>query len=369
MILENTLSRYFNLEMNGRLIEVNRAFHGLYSILSLLKQKKGGSKVLYSTTTCASPVYAASYAGLEPVFADISAKDFLMDEEETLRLIESYKDELVAIVYIYVFGHTSEAVFRIKDKCKQYGIYFIEDLAQALGSSINGIPTGLIGDFAVLSFGHSKQIDAKRGGVIINNSPDVLSNKDIQESLDSLQLAIPSQELSNSYGTNFYANRKKALANDADFALYSDFIKTYKDLYFSYGEVNWELINNKIEVYLQSDATQIRNSIAEQYRKGLKNLSEHIYCPAICDGYSVYRYTIVLKGDTDLEDFSEYLRKNGVNCSNLYIPINRFYGDKGCPHALDFAHRCVNLWVEPTIATDDYINNTIQLITKYYGRE
>lgn len=367
MILDKTLSRYFNRDMNGRLIEVNRAFHGLYSILSLLKKKKGGSKVLYSTTTCASPVYAASYAGLEPVFTDISPKDYLMDENETLSLIEKHKNDLVAVVYIYVFGHTSDSVLKIKDKCKQYGIFLIEDLAQSFGSSVEGIPTGLIGDYAVLSFGHTKHIDAKRGGVIVNNRQDVISNKELKDSLDSLQLEIPSPELSNSYGTNFYANRKRALANDEDFALYKDFISTYKDLYFSEGPVNWELIQEKIEYYLDQRSTEKRNKIAKEYYNRLKPLSEYVYCPEIKEGYSVYRYTIMLKDDTDLEDFSECLRQNGVNCSNLYIPINRFYGETGCPHANSFAHKCVNLWVEPTIATEDYINNTIHQIMKYYG--
>ncbi len=367
MFLDNVLSRYFGQDMDGRLIEVNRAFHGLYSILSLLKQKKGGSKVLYSTTTCASPVYAASYAGLEPLFADISPKDFLMDEKETLDLIDKYKDDLVAVVYIYVFGHASDSVLRIKGKCKQYGIYLIEDLAQSFGSLVEGIPTGLIGDFAVLSFGHTKHIDCKRGGVIVNNRQDVISNKELKESLESLQLVIPSQELSNSYGTNFYANRKKALANKDDFALYKDFITVFKDLYFSYGDVNWGLIQEKIETYLDNNITETRNKIAKEYHDRLAPLDKFIYCPEIEEGYSVYRYTIVLKDDTDLEDFSEYLRQNGVNCSNLYIPINRFYGDTGCPQANAFAHKCVNLWVEPSIATEDYINNTIHQIMKYYG--
>lgn len=367
MILDNVLSRYFGQDMDGRLIEVNRAFHGLYSILSLLKLKKGGSKVLYSTTTCASPVYAASYAGLNPLFADISPKDFLMDENETLDLIDKYKDDLVAVVYIYVFGHTSDAIFRIKTKCEQYGIYLIEDLAQAFGSSVNGIPTGLIGDFAVLSFGHSKQIDAKRGGVVVNNASNVLSNKEIQDHLEGLQLVVPSPELSNSYGTNFYANRKKALAHDEDFALYKGFITVYMDLYFSYGDVNWRLIQEKIESYLANRITEKRNKIAKDYHDRLAPLDKFIYCPEIEEGYSIYRYTIVLKENTDLEDFSEYLRKNGVNCSNLYIPINRFYGDTGCFNANSFAHKCVNLWVDPPIATEDYINNTIQQITNYYG--
>lgn len=366
--MEKLLSKYYKQDLSKKLIRVNRAFLGIYAILSLLKHKKKGTKVLYSTTTCASPVYASSYAGLTPVFADISTEDFLMDEENTVALIEQYKDELLAVVYIYIYGHTSPSVFRIREKCKQYGIFLIEDLAQAFGSSVEGTSTGLIGDFAVLSFGHTKQIDVKRGGVIINNVPDYISNEEITKELNSITLATPPQELSSQYGTSFYANRRKALSNDQDFALYADFINTYKDLYFSYAPVDWNLIRIKMEAYFKDNMTEKRNLIGKKYKEGLSQFSEHIYCPEVKDGYSEYRYTIVLKDNTNLEEFSEFLRKNGINCSNLYIPINRFYGDKGCPKANDFAHRCVNLWVEPSIATDDYIYNTIKQIASYYEK-
>lgn len=365
--MEKLLSQYFRQDVSGRIIKVNRAFLGIYAILSVLKREKGGTKVLYSTTTCASPVYASSYAGLKPVFADISQEDFLMDEENTLALIEQYKEDLLAVVYIYIYGHTSPSVLKIREKCKQYGIYLIEDLAQAFGSSVNGEITGLIGDFSVLSFGHTKHIDAKRGGVILNNST-VVSNKEICEELNKISLATPSQELSSHYGESFYANRRKALADEKDFALYANFINTYKDLYFSYAPVNWELIEEKLKAYLAGGVTEQRNTIAKKYKEGLLKLSDRIYCPEVKEGYSEYRYTIVLKDNTSLEDFSEYLRHNGVNCSNLYIPINRFYGEKGCPKAFYFAHRCVNLWVEPSIATDDYINNTIKQIASYYEK-
>jgi len=368
MKMEKLLSQYFRRDLTGRIIKVNRAFLGIYAILSALKKKKTGTKVLYSTTTCASPVYASSYAGLTPVFADISKSDFLMDEADTFSLIEKYKDDLLAVVYIYIYGHTSTSIFKIREKCKQYGIYLIEDLAQAFGSSVDGTPTGILGDFSVMSFGHTKQIDVKRGGIIINNALQKISNEEIMSELDGIDLVTPLQELSGQYGASFYVNRRKALANDEDFSLYSDFINIYKNLYFSYAPVNWELIEEKLKDYLDKGITEQRNTIARKYKEGLSKLSDRIYCPDIRDSYSEYRYTIVLKDNTNLEEFSEYLRQNGVNCSNLYIPINRFYGEKGCPNALSFAQRCVNLWVDPLIATDEYIENTIKQITSYYEK-
>jgi predicted house-cleaning NTP pyrophosphatase (Maf/HAM1 superfamily) len=55
--------------------------------LEILKKLKGvRKKVLYTSTTCHSPVLAASYAGLEPVFVDISLTDFLMEFQNLFHL-------------------------------------------------------------------------------------------------------------------------------------------------------------------------------------------------------------------------------------------------------------------------------------------
>ncbi|MFE3188006.1 DegT/DnrJ/EryC1/StrS family aminotransferase [Nocardia sp. NPDC059240] len=47
----------------------------------------------------------------------------------------------------------------------------IEDCAAALGSSIDGLRTGTMGDLAVISFGPGKRIDAGEGGVLLVRDP------------------------------------------------------------------------------------------------------------------------------------------------------------------------------------------------------
>ncbi|ABL80547.1 MULTISPECIES: DegT/DnrJ/EryC1/StrS family aminotransferase [unclassified Nocardioides] len=52
------------------------------------------------------------------------------------------------------------------------GIPVIEDCATALGTLLRGSPVGAIGDFAVLSFGPGKSLDAGEGGALLVNSDE-----------------------------------------------------------------------------------------------------------------------------------------------------------------------------------------------------
>jgi hypothetical protein len=53
------------------------------------------------------------------------------------------------------------------------GLPVIEDCAQALGSSLDGAPTGTLGDIAVFSFGPGKQIDAGEAGMLLAADDDL----------------------------------------------------------------------------------------------------------------------------------------------------------------------------------------------------
>jgi dTDP-4-amino-4,6-dideoxygalactose transaminase len=53
------------------------------------------------------------------------------------------------------------------------GIPIVEDCAAALGSMIDGQPVGTFGDYAVLSLGPGKTIDAGEGGVLLCGTPDL----------------------------------------------------------------------------------------------------------------------------------------------------------------------------------------------------
>ena len=366
-ILEKQLSFYFNKDVENSVIRVDRAFLGLYGLFMFLKKSSSRTKVLFTSNTCASPVYACIYAGLEPVFTDISPEDFLMCENDTNKIISENADSILALVYIYSFGITSDYVLNLKPLLNKLGIILIEDVAQAIGSETRGVKTGLIGDYSVFSFGYSKHIDAGCGGFVFDNIKSDFRNN-YQEIISTVTLSDPDKVLSEDYSKSFYTIRSSAVNDETKYQQFLNFYKKYRNLYFIKLNPDWDLIEKKTSNFFANRQRFERNRVAKYYYNELNKLKipEGVYFPEIIDDYSIYRYTFLSVDETDSAVLSSKLRAFGINCSNLYIPVSRFFNINGFKNAVDFAKRCINLWVEPDIAVDNYLKETISVIRAHY---
>jgi dTDP-4-amino-4,6-dideoxygalactose transaminase len=365
--ISKLLGTYLGIENEDSVLLVDRAFLGLYSIFSLLKRLNAGEKVLFTSNTCASPVYACLYAGLTPVFSDISMDDYLMDYAKTERIIEIERGNLAAVVYIYTFGHTSDDILKIREVSHKYNIPVIEDVAQAFGASVGNQYAGRLADVSVFSFGYSKQIDAGGGGFVLLNNEIFFSIKDLSETLVNYNFSIPANGLSDEYRNHFYDDRKNALSDETQFSKYSDYHLRFRDLYFRKINPDWDLIERKLKSFFEDGQTYHRNARAQAYYFGLKNVCSEskLFLPEVRVGYSVYRYSVLVQNYVISTQLSEYLRKEKVNCSNLYIPVSRFFHNDNYNNAVDFSRRVINLWVDE-IANDKYIALTISLFDKFF---
>lgn len=347
---------------------VDRAFIALYAIFTLLSKNNTKKKVLFTSNTCASPVYASIYAGLTPIFSDITLDNYLMDLDETSKLIEKYKDELVAVVYIYTFGHTSADIKLIQKLTRKYGIALIEDVAQAFGSYVDDQKTGTIGDLSVFSFGYSKHIDAGCGGFLINNNPYKYDAIELHNIIENIKHSKSNTEISNSYKKEYYKNRLLVLENDNNYKLFENFHIEYKSMYFKKLNPDWQDVEEKLYNFIQSNEHIERNDRAKRYYDGLTipALNHRIYAPIVKRGYSVYRYSILVSELKISEHLCQYLRSNSINCSNLYLPVSRYFNKSKYIRSVTFSKRVINLWVD-SMATDEYIKHTLNTVYRYFN--
>ena len=130
---------------------------------------KPGDEVLTTQFSWISTASCISMVGATPVFCEPNILNYHMDIKSIRRM---YTNKTKAIVYPHLFGNMSDTK-EILDFCKEKNIAFIEDAAQSLGSSLNGVKAGSIGDVSTLSFNANKVVAGiAGGGAILTNDKD-----------------------------------------------------------------------------------------------------------------------------------------------------------------------------------------------------
>ena len=138
-----------------------------FSLISL--GIKPGDEVLTTNFSWISTASCISMVGATPVFCDVDLKSYHISLESIKKM---YSDKTKAIVYPHLFGSMSDTK-EILDFCKEKNIAFIEDACQALGSSLNDIKAGTIGDISTLSFNANKVVAGiAGGGAVLTNDID-----------------------------------------------------------------------------------------------------------------------------------------------------------------------------------------------------
>jgi dTDP-4-amino-4,6-dideoxygalactose transaminase len=113
--------------------------------------------------TCQVVKEAADNANCNVIFYDNKANAELIDIKKILQK----KPDI--LILSYNFGYLPKDTKKIANLCKKSNTILIEDCAQALGAKQNNILAGGFGEFAIYSFGISKNI-AFSGGILASNS-------------------------------------------------------------------------------------------------------------------------------------------------------------------------------------------------------
>jgi dTDP-4-amino-4,6-dideoxygalactose transaminase len=129
-----------------------------------------GDEVVLPSYTFYATAEAIAAMGAIPVFCDVD-RDTRNITAETVRPALSPRTK--AIVAVDLYGMPADIV-TIRDA---FGLPVIEDAAQALGASLDGVKAGALGDIATFSFYPSKNLGAFGDGGAISTDDDELAER------------------------------------------------------------------------------------------------------------------------------------------------------------------------------------------------
>lgn len=290
-------------------VAVNSATDALY--FSLKSYNIGtGDEVLVSDFSWISSASCINMTGASPVFCDIDLESYHISFEEIKKKTTS---KTKAIIYTHLFGNMVD-VSHILEYCKNNNIIFIEDAAQSLGSSLNGIVAGSIGDISSFSFNNNKVIAGISGGGIV-----VTNNKDVAN----------------------YVKKIRRHGKDKDFEMLGYNSKMF---YFNAAVIDFRLDKLK-EWQLR------RQDIARRYNDEFIDLPINIQIATNGLNHNYHKYVVRFE-----DEISRNLAKEKLNASVHYdktISENSLYKSVGCTNAKQVSRTVLSLPIHPWLKNEE----------------
>lgn len=126
-----------------------------------------GRKVFCSDMTFDATVNPVAYEGGEAVFIDTEYDTWNMDPVALEKAFELYPDvKLIVIAHLYGMPGKIEEIRKIADR---HGALIVEDAAESLGATYQGVQTGRFGDVSVISANGNKIITGSSGGFLLTD--------------------------------------------------------------------------------------------------------------------------------------------------------------------------------------------------------
>ena len=141
----------------------------------ILIDLKPGDEVIMPSYTFVSTANAVVLRGAVPVFCDINAETFNLDETQ---LQYCLTDKTKAIIPVHYAGQSCE-MKAIVDFARDNNLYVIEDAAQSVGAYYHGQHSGSIGDLGCFSFHETKNIMCGEGGALLINNEKFIDQAEI----------------------------------------------------------------------------------------------------------------------------------------------------------------------------------------------
>ena len=131
---------------------------------------KPGDEVITTPFTFFATAGSITRLGAKPVFVDVDWDSYNINPDA---IEQNITDKTRAIIPVHLFGQIAQ-MKAITDLAKRHNLAVIEDAAQAIGASQDGVKAGNFGDCGCFSFYPTKNLGGfGDGGLVITNSEDL----------------------------------------------------------------------------------------------------------------------------------------------------------------------------------------------------
>jgi dTDP-4-amino-4,6-dideoxygalactose transaminase len=229
---ENQLANYigcsYAIGVSNGLDALKLIFEG-YKELGVFKEN---DEIIVPSHTFIASIMAITQSNLNPVFVEPNPETFNIDFD---KIEEKITSKTKAILTVHLYGQVAHSE-KLKSLCIKYNLVLIEDNAQAIGASLNGVKTGNLSDAAAFSFYPGKNLGAiGDGGAVTTNNEQL-------------------------------AQTIKALSNYGSYKKYEHNLKGFN---CRLDEIQAAVLSIKLK-YLDEE-NNYRRQIAENYSKNINN--------------------------------------------------------------------------------------------------
>ena len=313
---ENSFSKFIGVKHATTVSNGTVAIH-----LALLALGIGeGDEVIVPTLTYIASVNAIAYTNAKPLFVDSLESSWQIDPADVVKKITP---QTKAIMAVHLYGHPCEmdALVQI---CKEYGLFLVEDCAEAIGTLYKDKHVGTFGDIATFSFFGNKTITTGEGGMVVTNDKTLF---DRSEHFKGQGLAKHRQYWHDVIGYNYRMTNICA----------------------AIGVAQLENVQKVLDE---------KKRIADAYRDCLANSSVIFHNPISVDIYhSYWMCSILVEDSKQRESLRDYLDQEGIETRPLFYPVHTMpmYSSQYQRHpvAENLGWRGLNLPSYPSLKTED----------------
>jgi perosamine synthetase len=269
------------------------------------------------------------YTGATPVFVDSERETWNLDPN---LVAEAITPRTKAIIPVHLYGHPVD-MDPLQDIADKYGLWLLEDAAEAHGARYKGRRVGSLSHAAIFSFYGNKIITTGEGGLIVTNNKE-------------------------------WAERAFFLENQGR---YHDNPYWHPEVAYNYRMTNIQAAIGVAQLERIDDMLTIRRHNAAHYNRRLADVPGLTLPPSKEWAKNVYwMYSIIVEDEFGLsrDEVRTGLQAAGIETRPFFYPVHTlpmYHTGQSLPVAEDLGRRGLNLPSGATLtpAQIDFICDTL----------